>query len=59
MHIVTQGVSQGAIVFIYDTRNIFAELMICTRKSRQAMAWTCGKSELAKHAVRINRNKEN
>lgn len=50
---------KGTVVYIYDTRNIYGHIMICTSKSRQAMVWTCGKEELSKHSVHINRNKEN
>lgn len=50
---------KGTVVYTYDTRNIFGEIMVCTSKSRQTMAWTCGKRELGEHTVHINRNKEN
>lgn len=44
---------KGTVVFIYDTRNIFGEIMICTRKSRQTMVLTCGKEELKEHTVKV------
>lgn len=50
---------KGTVVYAYDTRNIYGHIMICTSKSRQAMAWTCSKSELAAHTTFINRNKKN
>lgn len=45
---------KGTVVYIYDTRNIFCHIMVCTCKSRQAMAWTCGKEELKEHTISIN-----
>lgn len=44
---------KGTVVFIYDTRNIFGEIMVCTSKSRQTMVWTCGKEELKEHTVKV------
>lgn len=44
---------KGTVVFIYDTRNIFGEIMVCTSKSRQTMVWTCGKGELKEHTVKV------
>lgn len=43
---------KGTVVYIYDTRDIYWHIMVCTRKSRQAMAWTCDKEELKEHTVR-------
>lgn len=43
---------KGMVVYTYDTRNIYGHIMVCTRKSRQAMAWTCDKEEFKEHTVR-------
>ena len=43
---------KGMAVYTYDTRDIYGHIMVCTRKSRQAMAWTCDKEEFEEHTVR-------
>lgn len=46
---------KGTVVYIYDTRNIFRHIMVCTCKSRQAMAWACDKEELKEHTISIDK----